>query len=172
MNPKFDFLQSVTRRHFLKTTSQLSLGTIALANLLGRDTQAAAPKVINPLAPKEPPFQPKVKRVIYLHMSGGPPHLDLFDYKPKLVKWDSKPCPDEFIKGKRFAFTSGVPKLMGTPRQFAQHGKAGVWMWDAIPKLAEVADEVCLILSMNTDQINHTQAELLPSTRYARQGPR
>src|SRR5947199_9523405 len=149
MPPNFEALHSNPRRHFLKTPSQLSLGAIALASMLGRDAPAAATKVINPLAPKKPPFEPKVKRVIYLHMSGGPPHLDLFDYKPELVKWDDKPCPEEFLKGKRFAFTSGTPKLMGTPHKFAQYGKAGMWMSDAIPNLQGIADELCLIKSMN-----------------------
>src|SRR2546428_9910790 len=170
MNPNLPLLQSTTRRHFLKTASQFSLGAIAFASLLRREVQGATASLANPLAPKNSPLEPKVKRVIYLHMSGGPPHLDLFDYKPELVKWNDKACPDEFLKGKRFAFTSGVPKLMGTPRQFAQHGKAGVWMSDAIPKLAEVADELCLIRSMNTDQFNHTPAELLLFTGSARQG--
>ncbi len=170
MNPNFEQIQSITRRHFLKATGQFSLGAVALASLLGREPRAAASQVINPLAPKKTPFAPKVKRVIYLHMSGGPPHLDLFDYKPELVKWNDKPCPDEFIKGKRFAFTSGVPKLMGTPRQFAQYGKGGIWMSDAIPHLHEVADELCVIRSLNTDQFNHTPAELLLFTGSARQG--
>src|SRR6266478_1419865 len=170
MNPNLDQLQAITRRHFLKSTSQFSLGAIALASLLGRDARAATTQAANPLAPRKSPLPAKVKRVIYLHMSGGPPHLDLFDYKPELVKWSDKPCPDEFIKGKRFAFTSGVPKLMGTPRQFAQHGKGGMWMSDAIPHLHEVADELCLIKSMNTDQFNHTPAELLLFTGSPRQG--
>jgi len=119
---------------------------------------------------RSPHYDPKVKRVIYLHMSGGPPHLDLFDYKPELVKWNDKPCPDEFLKGRRFAFTSGVPKLMGTPHQFAQYGKAGMWMSDAIPHLQGLADDLCLIKSMNTDQFNHTPAELLLFTGSPRQG--
>src|SRR5438045_3662714 len=171
MNPDLQNLQFITRRHFLKATSQFSLGAIALAGLAGENARgAAAPHSKNPLAPKKPPLAPKVKRVIYLHMSGGPPHLDLFDYKPELVKWNDKACPDEFLKGKRFAFTSGVPKLMGTPRQFAQYGKGGLWMSDAIPRLHEVADELCLIRSMNTDQFNHTPAELLLFTGSPRQG--
>ena len=87
-----------------------------------------------------------------------------------MVEWNDKPCPDEFLKGKRFAFTSGVPKLMGTPRQFARHGQSGVWMSDAIPQLAAVADELCVDRSMNTDQFNHTPAELLLFTGSARQG--
>src|SRR5947199_67957 len=170
MTPHFEQLQTVTRRHFLKTTSQFSLGAIALASLIGREARAAANPVVNPLAAKKPHFEPKVKRVIYLHMSGGPPHLDLFDYKPELVKHNDKPCPDEYLKGKKFAFTSGVPKLMGTPRKFAQYGKAGLWMSDAIPRLQEVADELCVIKSLNTDQFNHTPAELLLFTGSARQG--
>ena len=169
VNPEFEQLRQVTRRNFLKSAGQFSLGAIALATLLGRSNGQASMGQ-NPLAPRSPHFQPKVKRVIYLHMSGGPPHLDMFDYKPELVKWNDKPCPDEFLKGKRFAFTSGVPKLMGTPRQFAQHGKAGIWMSDAIPKLQEVADELCVVKSLNTDQFNHTPAELLLFTGSARQG--
>src|ERR1043166_889313 len=171
MEPRLEHLQQITRRSFLKATGQFSLGAIALAGILGGHRKAAAAAaVVNPLAPRKPHYAPKVKRVIYLHMSGGPPHLDLFDYKPELVKWNDKPCPDEFIKGRRFAFTSGTPKLMGTPHTFAQYGKAGIWMSDAIPKLHEVADELCVIKSMNTDQFNHTPAELLLFTGSPRQG--
>jgi uncharacterized protein DUF1501 len=170
MDAKFEQLQLITRRNFLRATGQFSLGAIALASLLGRDERASAGPVINPLAPKKPHYAPKVKRVIYLHMSGGPPHLDLFDYKPELVKWNDKPCPDEFLKGRRFAFTSGVPKLMGTPHTFAQYGKGGIWMSDAIPRLQEIADELCVIRSMNTDQFNHAPAELLLFTGSPRQG--
>jgi hypothetical protein len=169
MNPKLEHLQQLTRRSFLKSTGQLSLGAIALASMLRPDKTAAA-TMADPLAAKKPHFEPKVKRVIYLHMSGGPPHLDLFDYKPELVKWDDKPCPDEFLKGRKFAFTSGVPKLMGTPRKFAQYGKAGMWMSDAIPHFQTLADDLCLIKSLNTDQFNHTPAELLLFTGSPRQG--
>ena len=99
--------------------------------------------------------------MIYLHLTGSPPHLDLYDYKPKLVKLDGQPAPDEFIKGKRFAFTTGTPNLLGTRRKFAQHGQGGVWLSDAIPNLHDVADEMCVIKSMTTDQFNHAPAELL-----------
>jgi hypothetical protein len=167
---KTEELQLITRRNFLRGSGQFCLGAIALANLFGQESTARASQPLNPLAPKGPHFQPKVKRVIYLHMSGGPPHLDLFDYKPELVKWDSKPCPDEFLKGRRFAFTTGVPKLMGTPRQFARHGEGGIWMSDAIPNFHKIADEMCVIRSMNTDQFNHTPAELLLFTGSPRAG--
>ena len=170
MSPNFEDLQLITRRNFLKATGQFSLGAIALASMLGRSSNARAASAVNPLAPKQPHFQPKVKRVVYLHMSGGPPNLDLFDYKPELVKWNDKPCPDEFVKGRKFAFTTGIPKLMGTPRKFAQYGKSGMWMSDAIPKLQELADELCFIRSMNTDQFNHAPAELFLFTGSPRQG--
>ncbi|MFM9067599.1 MAG: DUF1501 domain-containing protein, partial [Planctomycetota bacterium] len=123
-----------------------------------------------PLAPKLPPLAAKAKRVIYLHLTGSPPHLDLYDYKPELVKRDGQPCPDEFLKGKRFAFTSGVPKLLGTPRKFEPRGKSGVVLSDAIPNLHEVADAMCVIRSMTTDQFNHAPAELLLYTGSPRSG--
>ena len=171
MNQHFQNLQLLTRRTFLKSAGQFSLGALGLATLIGERSSAIEIATSgNPLVPRKPHFPPKSKRVIYLHMSGGPPHLDLFDYKPELVKWNDKPCPDEYLKGKRFAFTSGVPKLMGTPRQFAQYGKAGMWMSDAIPHFHDIADELCLIKSMNTDQFNHTPAELLVFTGSPRAG--
>src|SRR5262249_49029508 len=129
-----------------------------------------AAKVVDPLAPKAPHFAPKAKRVIYLHLTGSPPHLDLFDYKPELVKRDGQLCPDDFIKGKRFAFTSGTPKLLGTKHEFARYGKEGIWMSDALPPLQSVADELCVIRSMNPDQFTHAPAELLIYTGSPRSG--
>jgi hypothetical protein len=161
MHPRTEHLQHQTRRNFLRTSS-LGLGALALSQLEGRAT--------DPLAPHLPHFAPKAKRVIYLHMSGAPPHLDLLDYKPELVKRDGQACPDAFLKGKRFAFTSGVPKLLGTKQPFKQRGKSGVWMSDAIPHLHPVADDVTVIRSMKTDEFNHAPAELLLYTGFARQG--
>ena len=167
MNPQFEQLQHRTRRHFLRE-STAGLGGIALASLLAKES-AAAPQV-SPLAPKAPHFAPKVKRVIYLHMSGAPPHLDMFDYKPELVKLTGQEAPESFIKGRRFAFTSGTPKLLGTPRTYKQYGKGGIWMSDALPNFHPIADEMCVIKSMTTDQFNHAPAELLLFTGFARQG--
>lgn len=169
MNPLLERYQLATRRHFLRD-AQLALGGIALSAMSGGTTTAAAPSVVNPLASRAPHFPAKAKRVIYLHLTGSPPHLDLYDYKPELVRRDGQPCPDEFLKGKRFAFTSGVPKLLGTPRQFAQHGQGGVWLSDAIPHLHSVADDMCVIKSMTTDQFNHAPAELLLYTGSPRSG--
>ena len=160
MHPGLNILQNVTRRYFLRD-SALGLGALALSSLLGDQS---------PRAPQQPHFAPKAKQVIYLHMTGSPPHLDLFDYKPELVQHDGQDCPEEFFKGKRFAFTSATPKLLGTPRKFSQHGEGGVWMSDAIAHLHEVADELCVIRSMNTDQFNHAPAELLLYTGSPRSG--
>ena len=169
MNPNLEQLQAITRRHFLGKTAH-GLGAIALASLLKNSASAAVTPPSNPLAPRLPHFAAKAKRVIYLHLTGSPPHLDLFDYKPELVKRDGQDCPDAFLKGKRFAFTSGTPKLLGTRRTFAQYGKGGVWMSDAIPHLHDVADELCVIRSMTTDQFNHAPAELLVYTGSPRSG--
>lgn len=169
MNPLLhDRLQLRTRRQFLNSAGQFSLGAIALQAL--QQDAAAAVGADNPLAPRKPQFPAKAKRVIYLHMSGAPPHLDLFDYKPELVKRDGENCPDSILKGRKFAFTTGVPKLMGTPRTFKQYGKAGMWMSDAAPNFHGLADDITMVRSMFTDQFNHAPAELLLFTGHARQG--
>ena len=169
MRSSLAHLQQVTRRHFLGHSS-VGLGAAALASLLRDEVSGSTRGVSDPLSVRPPHFAPRAKRVIYLHLTGSPPHLDLFDYKPELVKLDGQDCPDEFLEGKRFAFTSGVPKLLGTPRKFAQYGEGGVWMSDALPHLHEVADDLCVIRSMNTDQFNHAPAELLLYTGSPRSG--
>ena len=169
MNPELDLLQAQTRRHFLRQAGQFSLGAVAMNSLLGTSASGLT-AAVNPLAPHKPHFPAKVKRVVYLHMSGGPPHLDIFDYKPELVKHNGEDAPDAFIKGKKFAFTTGVPKLMGTPHTFTQHGKGGIWMSDAIPNFHGIADEMCVVKSMFTDQFNHAPAELMLFTGSPRQG--
>src|SRR5262245_58353022 len=128
-----------TRRQFLKSGS-LGLGAAALASLLG-DGRAAPPEVNNPLAPRKPHFAPEAKRVIYLDMAGAPPQHELFDYKPKLVELHMKPCPDDWIKGQRFPFIKGHPKLLGTPYTFRQHGHSGAWVSELLPHFSQVVDE-------------------------------
>ncbi|MFL2928451.1 MAG: DUF1501 domain-containing protein [Opitutales bacterium] len=168
MNPVLEQIQLNTRRHFLKNCG-VGLGAGALAQILSPDAFGLkAPE--NPLLPRKSHFSSKAKRVIYIHLTGSPPHLDLWDYKPELVKRTDQECPDEFIKGKQFAFTSGTPKLMGTPRTFSQHGKSGMWMSDAIPHLHQHADDLCVIKSMHTDQFNHAPAELFVHTGFPQPG--
>lgn len=174
MHPvRLESLQHRTRRHFLADVGQFSLGAIAL-EALRRNADAAAPSLLapvdQPLRPRNPPGEGKAKRVIYLHMSGGPPNLDIFDYKPELVKHSGESCPDSFLKGRKFAFTTGVPKLMGTPRTFRQYGRGGLWMSDAVPNFHGIADDVTIVKAMHTDQFNHAPAELLLFTGHARQG--
>ena len=168
MNPQLESLQYKTRRHFFKQCS-MGLGGVALSEMLASDAMGLeAPN--NPLLAKLPHFAPKAKRVIYLHLTGSPPHLDLWDHKPELVKRDGQECPAEYIKGKKFAFTSGTPKLMGSPRTFKQYGKNGLWMSDAIPHLHGVADDLCIINSMTTDHFNHAPAELFVHTGFQQPG--
>jgi hypothetical protein len=173
MNESSDIARQLSRRHFL-CESPIGLGGMALASLMGEDLFAQRPQRLapmgDPLAPKAPHFAPRAKRVIYLHMAGSPPILDLFDYKPELVRRSGEPCPDSFLKGKRFAFTSGVPSLLGTPRSFAQHGDCGMWVSDALPHLAKITDKITFIRSMWTDQFNHAPAQLLLHTGSPRQG--
>lgn len=171
MMTHLEALQRLTRRHFLDR-SAYGVGALALGSLLANVPRASASAITpaDPLAPRAPHFRARAKRVIYLHLTGSPPHLDLFDYKPELVKRNGQDCPDAFLKGKRFAFTSGTPKLLGTPRTFKQYGQGGVWLSDALPQLQGVADELCVIRSMTTDQFNHAPAELLVYTGSPRSG--
>ena len=168
MNRRIEQLQQQTRRHFFQQ-STAGVGALALGSLLAGDGLGAE-MTADPLTPQQPHFAPKAKRVIYLHMTGSPPNLDLFDHKPELVKRDSQDCPDEFLAGREFAFTSGVPKLMGSPRKWRQVGEAGMWMSDAVPHFHEIADDMCVVHSMYTDQFNHAPAELLVYTGSPRSG--
>jgi hypothetical protein len=170
MHPVLEHGWNGTRRHFLQKGAT-GIGAVALGAMLAQEkargeSQAAA----NPLAARRPHFAAKAKSVIYLHLAGSPPHLDLFDYKPELARRTGQDCPQEFLKGRRFAFTSGTPKLLGTPQPFAQYGKSGQWMSAAVPGLHTVADDVAFIKSMFTDQFNHAPAELLLYTGSAQFG--
>ncbi|HIL69656.1 MAG TPA: DUF1501 domain-containing protein, partial [Verrucomicrobia bacterium] len=164
MNLQKKQLQFMTRRHFLGRTG-IGLGAMSLASLQGSLGSGGIPGVTSdPLSPKAPHFAPKAKRVIYLHMAGSPPQLDLFDYKPKLQQMDGELCPKSFFEGKRLAFIKGHPKLLGSPYRFQQHGASGQWMSELLPHFSGVADEVTVVKSMFTDQFNHAPAQLLLHT--------
>lgn len=154
-------LHAITRRQFFGKTAW-GISSIALASLLNEKLFAGkqAPAIINPLAPRAPHFAPKAKRVIYMFMEGAPSQLDLFDYKPKLADLNMKPCPEEMIKGERFAFIKGVPKILATPHKFARHGKCGMELSELLPHLATVADDITLVRSMVTDAFNHAPAQI------------
>lgn len=159
--------RALTRRQFFQRSGALSLGAMALAELGAGKALADGD---NPLAPRPSPLLGKAKSVIYLHMSGAPPSLDLLDWKPELKRRHMEPCPDELIRGKKFAFIKGVPKLLGSPYRFRQHGQAGAWFSEAIPGMASIADDITVIRSMNTDQFNHAPAELFVFTGNMRPG--
>ena len=163
-----------SRRHFLKE-SAMGLGGIALASLVGcgekqSPSQQVAFDPAHPLSPKLPPFPGKAKSVIYLHMAGAPSQLELFDYKPELMKMDGQDCPPSLLEGKRFAFIRGVPKMLGPQAKFAQHGQSGAWVSDNMPHLASVVDEISFLKAVTTDQFNHGPAQLLVHTGTPRLG--
>jgi hypothetical protein len=122
----------LTRRWFFKQCG-VGLGSIALGQLLGESVMGAAS--LNPMAPREPHFAPKAKRVIYLFMAGAPSHLELFDNKPELAKWDGKLPPADLLKGYRTAFINPNSKLLGPKFKFAKHGKCRTWprWWTTLP---------------------------------------
>jgi len=164
-------LRSLTRREFFARSGAFSLGAIAMAQMGGSSlfagTAAPAP---GPLAPKAPPLPGKAKSVIYLHMSGAPPSLDLFDWKPKLKELHMQDCPESLIAGQKFAFIRGRPKMLGSPYKFARHGQSGGWFSEAIPHMAGIADDITVVRSMWTDQFNHAPAELMVHTGNMRAG--
>jgi hypothetical protein len=171
MNPHQEYLKYRTRRQFFKDCS-VGVGILGLASLLNERLFAAdAAKPDDPLAPKKPHFPAKAKSIIYLHMAGAPSTLDLFDYKPKLNELNGEPCPESYIRGQQFAFIKqGKPKLLGSPHKFAKHGDSGQEMSSILPHLATVADELCIIRSMHTDQFNHAPAQLFVHTGSPRLG--
>src|ERR1041384_7835765 len=159
--------RAITRRTFFGA-SGLGLGALALEALSPgwADAQTRGPPPTPP-APRPPMVPGRAKNIIYLHMSGAPPSLDMFDYKPELVKLNMQPCPDVLMKGERFAFIKGVPKMLGTPYKFKQYGQSGAWVSEILPNTAGIVDDITVIRSMNTDQFNHAPAELFLYTGNA-----
>ncbi len=164
MHPIHEYRKALTRRAFL-AQGGLNLGAVALGSLLNGSAHAAGP-----LAPKAAHFAPKAKHVIYLHMIGSPSQLDLYDFKPELVKRDGQMCPDELLKGKRFAFIGGKLALAGTKFRFARHGQSGQQLSELLPNLATVADELCVLRSLHTEEINHAPAQMFLHTGFGRGG--
>ncbi|HTZ60749.1 MAG TPA: DUF1501 domain-containing protein [Acidobacteriaceae bacterium] len=177
-------LQGQTRRHFLRNVTA-GVGSMFLGSLGSQWVSSAraaergvdgTPRLdftrdpTTPLSPLPPQFSARAKRIIYLHMAGAPSQLELFDHKPDLTKLDGQDCPASFLAGKRFAFISGVPKLLGAQYPFHQAGESGQWISDRLPHLEKHIDDLCLIKSMRTDQFNHAPAQLLVQTGNARLG--
>ena len=108
-------------------------------------------RAVGPTAARR--FAPRAKRVIYLFMAGAPSQIDLFDPKPTLVKHDGQDIPDELVKGERFAFIKGKPKLLASPFQFKSYGQSGAQLSELLPNLAKLADDITIIRSMHTDAV-------------------
>jgi len=153
-----DFLLNQTRRHFFAKGRNL-LGTAALASLLGPREIVSASGEPRKLVTH---FPARAKRVIYLHMVGGPSQMDLFDYKPEMRKWFDKDLPDSIRKGQRLTtMTSGQARFPIAPSkfEFVQRGECGMWMnRDLLPHLGQRADDICWMRSLHTEAINHEPA--------------
>lgn len=172
MKPQRDSLE-IARRHFLRDCG-VGLGKIALAGLL---TDAFAGRVVaaggvapHPLAPRKPHFHGKAKRVIHLFMGGAPSQLELFDNKPELAKLEGRPLPPSVIAGQRYAFIRPDAAVLGPRFKFANHGQSGAELSEMLPHLATVADDICLIRSVHTDQFNHAPAQLFFNTGFSQPG--
>lgn len=170
-------LRNCTRRHFLKE-SAFGLGALAMGSMLGGcgnifSSNKAVKNLYDPahpLLPKSPQFPGKAKSVIYIHMAGAPSQLELFDFKPELMKMNGQDCPESLLKGKKFAFITGVPKMLGAQAQFAQHGESRAWVSENLPHFSTMVDEVSFLKAVYTDQFNHAPAQLLVHTGSPRLG--
>jgi hypothetical protein len=145
-------------------SSACGFGSVALSALLGRTASEAAPVAgVNPLAPKQPHFTPRAKRIIFLFMWGGPSHVDLFDPKPALNDQDGKPLSPESVGSSR----KHLGNLIGSPFQFSQHGESGVVISELFPELSRHADRLCVVRSMHTEGTAHGEALLRLHTGQA-----
>ena len=160
MNPIEQFNKLQNRRQFFAKGKHL-LGGAALATLLGNSMAGKA--VASPVPDvRMPHFPAKAKRVIYLHMVGGPSQMDLFDYKPGMKEWYDKDLPETIRKGQRLTtMTSGQDRFPIAPSKydFVQRGECGMWMNKTLlPNLGRKADEICWMRSLHTEAINHEPA--------------
>jgi len=146
-----------SRRDFLLKTGQ-GLGAAAIAGILpggGLLSSAYASELADPLAPKQPHIPAKVKTVIWLHMNGAPSTLDLYDYKPDLIKLAGTAPPASFMKGIKTSTQGGVGKLFASDRKWKQHGESGAWFSDLVPNIATQADKIAFIKSSVTVGATH-----------------
>ena len=156
-----EYQHKINRRHFLSKTS-LGIGGMALGSLLGCDfshKNSVRDNLSKMFHTQH--FAPKAKRIIYLFQSGGPSQIDLFDYKPVLMKMRGQDLPDSVRQGQRLTgMTSGMSSFPLAPAifDFKQHGQSGSWVSDLLPHTAKVVDDLCFIKSMHTEAINHDPA--------------
>ncbi len=149
----------IARRWFMEQCG-VGLGAMALGHLCGVKGLASD----NPLAPKQPHFAPKAKNIIFLFMAGAPSHLEMFDYKPQLAKFDGTLPPAGLLKGYRAAFINPNSKLLGPKFKFAKYGQSGAELSELLPHLAKVVDDISIVKSMTTDAFNHAPGQILMNT--------
>jgi hypothetical protein len=162
MDPRLQNQVNLTRRHFFGRMG-LGLGIPALAHLFSRDLLAKGG------LPGLPHFAPKAKRVIYFFQGGGPSQLDLFDYKPQLKERQGTDLPDSIRMGQRLTTQTSLQASFPTAPSmfsFAQYGKSGAWVSDLLPHTAKVVDDLCIIKSLYTEQINHDPAVTFAQTGF------
>ena len=153
--------RAVSRRWFFHQCG-VGLGAIALGRLLEETGHAV--QAVHPLAPRQPPHAARAKRVIYLFMAGAPSHLELFDYKPALEKYDGTLPPAELLQGYRAAFINPQSKLLGPKFKFSRQGQCGAEVSELLPHLAGVVDELAIVRGMATDAFNHAPAQIMMNT--------
>lgn len=148
----------IKRREFLRQGT-LGIGSLALSHLMTREIQASGRH-----------HRPRAKNVIFLHMVGGPSQMDTFDPKPALDKWDGRSLPNELTRGQKFAFITPQARVIKSPYAFKPRGASGIVMSELFPNLANIADDITVIRSMRTNEINHGSGELFFHTGHGRMG--
>lgn len=157
-------LNLLTRRWFLEECS-IGLGSMALGHLLGgAGLGKSGSGQLGPFTPKAPHHRPKAKNVIFLFMAGAPSHLELFDYKPQLTKFDGTLPPAELLEGFRTAFIDPNSKLLGPKFKFSRQGQCGAEISEVLPYLSKVVDDIAIVKSMFTDAFNHAPGQILMNT--------
>jgi hypothetical protein len=164
IKPEFSSPQNVSRRWFIEQCG-VGMGALALNHLLTQNGYAATQTPpTSPLAPKKPHFAPKAKNVIFLFMAGAPSHLELFDNKPQLAKFDGTLPPPELLKGYRAAFINPNSTLLGPKFKFAKYGQSGAELSELLPHTAQIVDDIAIVKSMVTDAFNHAPGQLMMNT--------
>jgi len=159
-----------TRRRFLMETCS-GIGGLALTSLLQRDGLLGATAGLAGPTGSLTHHKPKAKNIIYIYLEGGPSQMDLYDPKPMLNQLDGQKLPESMLANMRFAFLAKESAtIMGTPRIFKPHGQCGMELSDLIPHIGSIADDICLVRSMHTDQFNHVPGQLLMNTGSAISG--
>jgi len=161
---------NLQRRAFLNRSS-VGIGAAALHALLSGESSSASDASNMPGGRDLPHHAPQAKRVIFLCMAGGPSHLETFDYKPKLDELDGQPMPESFTAGQPIAQLQGKAlKVQGHLTNFRRHGNCGQWVSDYLPHQAQIVDELCVLRSLHTEQINHDPAHTFMNTGSAISG--